>query len=252
MKSFLIWLAAASSPLFAGVTVLTDGDFQPANWTTVAFIQTNATGMNSRVETGGNPDAYRQMTIDIPAPPGGASILVNIASFGSLLTYDPSVSGAIQLLEFSYDISRVSSTGLAPTLPTGIYRPFLEQDGKLFFLMMDGLGSIQAWTPIYNITSLASSWSQINGGVEKPDFSSNGGVITFGYRVLFSVTCPLAATFGCNAATGVSGIDNFTVRVTSADPIGNVPEPSVGAFVGMGVIAATLWRKRRLGPRSSR
>lgn len=252
MKSFLIWLAAATSPLFAGVTVLTDGDFLPANWTTVEFIQTNATGTNSRVETGGNPDAYRQMTIDIPAPPGGASILVNIASFGSLLTYDPSVSGAIQLLEFSFDISRVSGTGLAPTLPTGIYRPFLEQDGKMFFLFGNGLASVRPWTTIQFISSLASSWSQINAGVEKPDFSANGGAITFGYRVLFSVDCPVTATNGCNAATGVSGIDNFTVRVTSADPTGNVPEPAAGALVGMGFIAAILWRNRGLGSRSFR
>ncbi|MBL8175273.1 MAG: PEP-CTERM sorting domain-containing protein [Bryobacterales bacterium] len=253
MRFFLMLSMAVYAPLHAGVTVITDGDFQPANWSQVVFNQVNGTGTNSRQAAGGNPDAYRQMAMAFQPVAAGTNLNINIASFGSLLTYDPSAGGAIQQIRFDYDLSRISSTGLGSTTPAGFYRPFLEQGGKRFFLAgVDDQVLLSAWTAFHHVSTDPNDWGQINAGVEKPDFSASGGVITFGYRVALPLICPAGVTSGCLAAAAVSGIDNFKVTVTSADPAGTVPEPSAGALVGLGAIAATLWRKRGLGLRSSR
>ena len=73
-----------SCPVFAGTTVLSDGDFANADWSQVIFDQTGgATGSFAQEATGGNPDSFRRFTMNFPNTPNGGTLIVNMVSFGN-------------------------------------------------------------------------------------------------------------------------------------------------------------------------
>ncbi|MBS1828380.1 MAG: hypothetical protein JST93_23945 [Acidobacteria bacterium] len=237
-------LLSLCSPLLAGTTVLSDVDFANADWSQVIFDQTGGgTGSFAQAATGGNPDGFRRFNMNFPNTPTGGTVIVNLVSFSSTMTYTPSLSGAITQLDFGYDIRSVGG------LVAGLYRPMLRQGGNIYFLLVDDALNT-AWVHHSSTATSADDWSQVNAGLGKPDFSTLGGTIEFGYRVRVFLTCNAPA--GCLSGSLASGLDNYQVTITTADTSGNVPEPASSALMGAAFIAATLWRTRGLASHSSR
>ena len=232
-----------SLPLLAGVNVLSDGTFVNADWSQVIFTQSGgATGSFAQVATGGNPDSFRAFTTDYPSLPNGGAASVILVSFGANLTHNPSVDGAVTQLDFGYDIGSISG------LVGGRYRPMLRQNGIIYFLLVDDFVTT-AWTNRSHTSTSAADWGETNGGLGHPDFSASGGTIEFGYRVGLTLSCVTPG--GCISGTIVSGLDNYQVTITTADPTGNVPEPAFSTLSAAALIAAILWRTRGPAIRSS-
>jgi len=230
-----------SMPLSAGTVVLSDTEFQPGNWTPVLLDQTSGVSVTfTQQTTGGNPDAYRQAAISAPAHAFGETFSLNAASFGALLTYNPSASGAISGLQFDYDVAEIGYTGFVLAAAGG-YRPQLRQNGRIYFPVA-GLAADSGWTP-FTYTSLnASDWQEINAGSTLPDFSASGSTIEFGYRVLLVRQCP--NQLGCPAGVAFSGIDNYRVTITNADAGANVPEPSTLALTAASLLSLGIISRR--------
>ncbi|MBL8228232.1 MAG: PEP-CTERM sorting domain-containing protein [Bryobacterales bacterium] len=236
-----LWLTLLGGQLPAAVTFLSDGDFLNPNWSEVDFGSPLVAGSNAQAASGGNPGPFRQITVSFPDFAGGTTLTKNLASFGALLVFDPSVIGAITQIEFSYQLATQSSVfgnGFG-----GAYRPMLRQNGRIYFLNnVNDVTSSSAWTTFTSISTNPSDWGEVNAGVTLPDFSATGSPIEFGYRTALTAVCPSTVTT-CSSGSVLSGIDNYQVTVTSADrPSNDVPEPST---MGLFALGGTLLVIRR-------
>lgn len=215
--SFALILLAHSLP--AATITAEARDFALANWNQQIFTLSGGTATSSQVLTGGNPDAFRQLTVTSPITAAGQSFLSNIASTSPFFLYDPSTFGAILSIDVQYDIREISKSGFV--LAAANYRPILSQNSTIFFLPVDD-PTTSTWTTHArtNLTNL--NW--LSGGGANPDFSATGSPIQFGFRALLSLTC--LGPGNCNAISAVTGIDNFVVTLTTEDPPAAIPEPS--------------------------
>lgn len=237
----LLMYLFASMPLAAGTVVLTDEDFQLGNWTQIVLDQSGSVSIAFSQQTaGGNPDAYRQAAISVSTHAFGESFSLNAASFGALLAYNPSASGAITGLQIDYDVAEIGFTGFVLT-NAGIYRPQLRQNGRIYFPVAGSLAD-GGWTPFTYSSLNASDWLEINAGGTIPDFSASGSTIEFGYRVLLARDCQNPP--GCPAGVAFSGIDNYRVTITNADAGTNVPEPATVTLVAASLLFLGITAKR--------
>src|ERR1700756_4554552 len=109
-----IALALSISALTSQATVtFSVSTFSPANWTAVKMVDSTASGTDSfsisQQSSGGNPTFYQQavLTMNGQGQDRGAS-LFNVS------VYDPSTSGAIISVSFSFDRIMISRTGGTP------------------------------------------------------------------------------------------------------------------------------------------
>lgn len=235
----LLALPLAISPAFAGLTVLSDGDFQNANWSQSVVVQTDASptnGVNGRVATGGNPDAYRQQTLTFSSGTG----MIAVDNFSSALVYNPT-SGALLSVSFSYDLA---SFQLDPLLHSTFprYSPRILQDGKVYVLDSVEDGAARANWVSFQHTTAATDWVERNG-TANPDFSASGSPIQFGYRVYLAANC--ACSINSLTLPSISGIDNLKISLkTLDDPGESVPEPSTFAALAAG-LGTLVWARRK-------
>lgn len=254
MKKRILALAvmmtlALPAALRAGTITYFDTEF--TDWTyqiiqiTGAFTDTPPV----RVGTGGNGGAYREQTLSADRSAGGSTFAITVANFGGIF-YDPSVSGAIDGLTIGYDLR-----GIAADIDidfSGLFRPYLQQAGTIFSLgtTINDQATFGAWTSYLNSSTSADDWFEIGvseSDSAKPDFSENGSVIQFGYRVGLGMSCPANIGAFCRAASLTSGLDNFSVSITSFDDQAVVPEPATLALLGTGLVVVGLrrWQQRR-------
>ncbi|MBN8281453.1 MAG: hypothetical protein J0M16_12660 [Gammaproteobacteria bacterium] len=220
---------ALSGPARAATIEFFDGTFADADWT-VAKISDNTPGAGAsftatQVATGGNPGEYREV-IHVY---GLGSIIVGYLR--NAATFDPSVSGSIVSLAYSYDTQRLQlNTGAVA------YTPVIFQNNTWYGLPAYDTTTNQAWTS-FGLSGLtaASFIARVGSGPAAPDFSATGAPMVFGY---------LSANTNTNAAvtaTRSAGIDNWRVEVTTA----NVPLPAGGWLLATGVVAiAARYRHR--------
>lgn len=194
---------------------LFDADFADANWTTTKIYDTTAasgaTVTATQQTSGGNPGAFRETTQQWIGG-NGVSLGLEAAHLLSSATHDPAQAGAIDHIDFSFDVIILSQHGGA----TGIsIFPLLVQNGQYYQAsdVPDG-GSppnLVAWTHEVFSRKTELDFVNINAGPGtgsvNPDFSSSGAPIQFGYG-----TGNGSAT--SVPTTTVSGVDNWNVLIT--------------------------------------
>lgn len=194
-------LAVSSMP---GV-VFEDAEFAPAHWSSAAITEPAGNGPTyeqASVAAGGNPGAWRRVTMTMPA--GVASM--DVFATYQAATYDPATQGPIYVIEWSYDCARLPGTlGSGPRL-------LIEQAGRSY-TAGSGACSDPMWqriTPPPGRFGLAD-FRQVDGpacaGAACPDFSAAGDPIRFGFA---NANSGLAGSAG---GSGGFGIDNWKVTV---------------------------------------
>lgn len=200
-------VAVSSSP---GV-VHADGDFADSSWSATAVTSPTSGGPAYsvlRVATGGDPDAYRSISYELPQAPGSIHVLHTwLAS-----TYDPVAQGAIHVIDFALSCTRVSFDG-AGQVP--FVAPMIEQGGRRFVgaaAYEFGLYCGPVWTSLSAASIAANEFTLVDGpacgaGETCPDFSVQGAPLRLGFQT--------SVDLGPGSSTGsiVQGVDNWRATV---------------------------------------
>lgn len=212
----------------AATVTFSDGTFAGGDWDATKIIDTTAgataTFNATQVAAGGNPGDFRQVTHIYDA----GNIFVGHLALGA--TYDPSASGAIVSLDYSYDLIHINPP---PNQAVG-YGIALYQTGSWYSSAPFDLIFPQVWTS-FGLGSLTAANFALRAGAgpATPDFSGAGGLMTFGYLTANS------NTGGAPGLTRVSGIDNWRVELTT------VPIPAGAWLIATAFSTALLTLRRR-------
>jgi hypothetical protein len=206
-------------PAGASIITFSDNTFTPSNWSLTT--QTKGPGGDASTvqkSSGGNPGAYRQVTVDVI---GGSDSEVFAFNLKNGATVAPPSTGAIVSLTYSEDRN---TTGQE-------FGPAIKQGSNLYYAYA-GSGGTSGWqsttmtfTPGAATSNLLTSFDTDTNSSAHPDFSANGAPMTFGFAAIDN---SLASSF-----TAVSGYDNWSISVTTND---SVPEPA-----NIGVLVLTSW-----------
>lgn len=224
----IILLSVASLGLHAqaGSVVLSDGQFDDADWS-VQFDGTNVSRLDPsggvQFPLGGNPGAFREITnAGFNFQAGGGASIQDIFSWhlNTAQPYDPSVSGAIESLDFTED-------GILLAAPAQTGYLALKQDGLLFRSKQ----SFVLDSPGWQSSSLSNLQAQdfevlFNGSflpTGNPDFSSTGSQIEFG-------VVRLTLVGGRQLPRARSGLDNWRIELTTS----RIPEPNAALLLILG------------------
>lgn len=237
--------ALLSGSLGAAATTLTVSDMQAADWTQTVLRHDGpgVVGFSVQGRAADPGNSFWLTRSDIPAStrPGSASDVV--ANVYRAASWNPVTDGAIDRFDFGLDAQRIASTfasGFA-----GFVRPVVEQGGVIFSVASSSLTleSLTQFSPLAWHFEDTDNWVPLSG-VGRPDFSSSGGRLQFGYRFDLGGICTGAA--GCFASSTSAGIDNFSVTITpqAVTPGGTVPEPAGAGLLLVAAAAAGLARRR--------
>lgn len=214
--------------LASGSITFADADFDNGEWLTASFSDKPFNFGAAQQATGGNPDAYREVTHML-----STSLLTDatVVHTWSQATFTPSVQGAINSIDFAIDYF---------STPAGEhgFAVALLQDGKYYRKMgLDETVVGSAWTHFSVDDRLAENFVEILPDASltttsHPDFSSGGSSIVFGF-----VTANMNSVGDATA-----GYDNFSVTL-DVTPIAEPIFP--GDYNDDGVVDAadyTVWR----------
>lgn len=183
----------------------TDGEFAPSDWRTFAYITVGSptyTHVETRRESGGNPGAFREMSVQFTPDRSLARVL----SMSNSAVYDPQTQGAVLAIDYTEDCL---ATGPADSVgvEAGLV---LEQAGRRYVLRASRTLCLPGgWVAVSQPSLRAQDLEQFAGpscgsGETCPDFSTAGTSIRFGHdRVVF----------GMPGASISHGIDNWHVNV---------------------------------------
>ena len=224
--ALVVCVAAGAGQAQAGTFVFSDGTFNDSDWTIPQEELPAAILFVGQVASGGNPGSYRATHIAVGQDVPG------VANLNKNFVYTPSLQGAITGITVNWDLETTNAEG-------AVYIPLIEQNGNLY---LDGNASIDAspnsWSNSTRVLALAD-FSGLNDSSLKPDFSSSGTAITFGYQVFAG---------GAGFFETDTGIDNDPITVTTADlSTSSAPEPSglVLGCVAASLVAMHCLRRRR-------
>jgi len=235
----LLLAAATASSAAAQSVTYSQGTFDPNQW---SFSQVSLTGpvtaTQSLSPSDGNPGNNWLHTWSIPL--GGSGTRYRVSNINSTFTYDPRVNGALSSLTFSYDVLGVAGTGFSPPF-FGRYVPTLRQGGQTFFMLSASPNVTTNWTTFSVSRNGTTDWVDPNnqGGEIRPDFSTLGSTMEFGYIMTVGSSCSASE---CLASSFSSRLDNFSVTATT---VSTVPEPSTYALMAAGLGALLLVQRRR-------
>ncbi|HRF60942.1 MAG TPA: PEP-CTERM sorting domain-containing protein [Fimbriimonadaceae bacterium] len=230
MRHSLTFAIAGSLLVFgaaAHATSFDDGIFGHG-WYDAKVVDTTAGSLATysaqQLSTGGNPTHHREVTHSY----GFGAIVV--AHWKSAFTYDPSSSGGLSSLNYSFDLIHKQPPGGQAVA----YRLLVRQGGVDFVGPIHGIFPA-VWQTFSGTGLTATSFNNLlaNGatGTLNPDFGSTGSPLTFGY---------ISANSNPNSGTTsvrISGIDNYHVGI--------VPEPGTIAALAVGISAVVARRRRR-------
>jgi hypothetical protein len=188
--------------------VFEDGEFQPADWIVSPMVVVGQSPIDpvhseERVDSGGNPGAFRKTVFDIPQSAGSA----HVAYLSLLSTYDPIVRGAIYVIDYAED--RLALPPAGSVVP----RLVIEQAGRTYMPVRasgDWCTESSTWSAIGGHASLrAQDFKLYDGpacgaGETCPDFSGSAMPMRFGYSRRSSASPGSSITHG---------IDNWKVTV---------------------------------------
>jgi hypothetical protein len=204
-------------PAGASIITFSDNTFNPSDWSLTTQTK-GAGGDASAVQksSGGNPAAYRQVTVDVI---GRSDSQVYAFNLKNGATVAPASTGAIISLTYSEDRN---TTGQE-------FGPAILQGSNLYYAYA-GSGGTSGWqsttmtfTPGATTNNLLTSFGTDISSSAHPDFSAIGAPITFGFVAIDNSN---ASSF-----TAISGYDNWAIGVTTNS---SVPEPA-----GIGILVLT-------------
>lgn len=217
-----------SSPNVVASTIFSDGDF--SNWTTqVVFSHVTSSGSSTRNPSGGNPDAFLEVT---QSTPGGAIGLFHAPQPGASdpFVYDPGVSSAIESLDFSIDFQPIQGYGAYQA-----FYPSLTQGGNVYLAGGANMSGTSGWNNFSrsltqdNFYLITGTTSYAIDSSQHPVFGSSGSAITFGLLTTNNLS-----------GTIVAGYDNYSLTVYP------VPEPcTLAALLSMGTTGFLIGARRR-------
>lgn len=226
-------------------TLIVDGTFNNSDWS--SFIHED-TGPNpgfhqaEQKTTGGNLDKYRELTHNWSAIGGDPAQFIHTVHIYWGESYNPSIAGPILGINFSFDLSL-----FAWDVTAGIrYTPMMVQNGVYYILPTsppyEVLVTDSQWTH-FSIPQVVESDFFVLGdplGLGTPDFSANGSPIHFGYYAA-------NASKQAGSHFTVSGIDNYTVSISSSPDPTLIPEPTTIVLMGFGLVGllGVVIRQRR-------
>jgi hypothetical protein len=151
--------------------------------------------------------------------------------------YNPSSEGAINTLDYSFDLLVITHPGGAGV---GYALGLTQNNNTYISACCDAAGSTN-WTANSHTGLVATSFNQVlDSGLyphldtlSHPDFSSAGTSIQFGYIVLNSFN-------GSATLSGTSGIDNWNVELHT-----DTPEPATFLSIAMGLTVVCVAKRRR-------
>ena len=197
-------LAVSATP---GV-VFEDGDFQPAGWIVLPIVGSNPIRpehSEERIDSGGNPGAFRKMVFGIPQ--GTGSGYVAYLSLSS--TFDPGAQGAVYVIDYAEDCTSLLRNGSGAMFTESDL--VIEQGGRTYLSDVITPICVQpTWRGVASRSSLrAQDFRLFDGpacgaGEACPDFSASGLPMRFGY---------LRTVFGVPGDSITHGIDNWKVTV---------------------------------------
>lgn len=209
-------VAIAAAPAMAQpLTVFSDADFAPDDWTLEIALDTTggATVSPSQDLTGGNPDAYRRVMHDYCA---GTLIA---GHFRAGAVYDPSSQGAINRISASWDFIQFDPP---PAQAVG-YGLILKQNDSYYVPFSARAVFDEVWTHAEQLDLRPVDFQRVSGaGGFFPDFSDFGAPISLGY-------------YSGNTSTGEclhrdSGIDNWSASVLGYCPADTNRDGSLNVF----------------------
>lgn len=225
----LLALGLQASAAAATQITFADAEFADVDWSATKVQDTTAgagaTFSAGQVASGGNPDAYRSVTHVYDTG------TIRVAHSFEAATYDPTILGAIDTVDFAYDgIHLQPPAGQAVALG-----PLLVQGDSFYVGPSDAIFD-ETWTFFDRIGLTAADFARIAGtGAANPDFSATGAPIKAGY---FSANT--------NTSTGsimrMAGVDNWSVTFNT------VPEPGAGLLLSTGLLALGWRRSQRSAP----
>lgn len=226
MAALVATTLCAAGGVQAATVTFHDGAFVDAAWGATKIIDTtagaSATFAAEQVTSGGNADEYRKVTHVFDF----GSIYVGHLSTAS--TYDPSVSGAVLSLAYSYDLMHIDP----PPAQAVAYGIVIHQNDSWYSPALDNIFP-QTWTAFGQSGLTAASFVlRAGSGPASPDFTGSGGLMTFGY---------LSAngnSGGVPDLVRISGIDNWQVELTT------VPLPS-GVWLLFSALSPVFMKLRR-------
>ena len=219
----------------AGNVVLSDGQFDDADWS-VRFDGTNVSRLDPsggvQFPLGGNPGAFREITnAGFNFQAGGGASIQSIFSWhlNTAQPYDPSVSGAIESLDFTED-------GILLAAPAQTGYLALKQDDLLFRSKQSFVLDSPGWQSSSLSNLQAADFEVLFNGsflpTGNPDFSSTGAPIEFG-------VVRLTLVGGRQLPRARSGLDNWRVDIKTS----RIPEPSTVLLLVLS--GATVFAGRR-------
>ena len=237
---------SAAQAAIVSTTIANVSDMLAGDWAQQVLRDTGPSTVTvSLAATGGNGGSFWLHEMLRPQGFGDSSNVV--ANLFGAASWNPATQGAVELIDFALDARGLFSTGIG-TPVTGFVRPVIEQGGIVYSVagssMQLNVGA--TWQTISRLFSDSDNWIDLNAtpGV-KPDFSTSGGVIHFGYRYELGLTCPtFNNTAGCVAAQTQLGVDNFRVSVGTDVQAGAVPEPPASALLAVALLGLA-WAGRR-------
>ena len=190
------WVAGASQDF-------SDGEFLDADWQDELIIDSSgsASYQVQRIESDGNPGAYRQVLHSWPAQSE-----MGVAHVRTVAQYDPSVDGAVSSIAYSFDLFNQDTGVNSDVVGYGL---LIVQDGNYYHRYSGAIADSGVWTPFAEEGLTPADFALVSGtGPKQPDFSCTGAVMTFGY-------------LSTNNSSGQfptldSGIDNWSVSIESA------------------------------------
>lgn len=185
--------SAPAGPQAGGGIVISDTEFNLADWS----VAGTGTFDVSQELTGGDPGAWRRTRHSSSGPP--VQTTHRLVRPGS--QYDPSTQGPIVTLDVAWSHRLVSGPPLMSEAFCVAQAPF----GTVYCTGGQTFNST-LWQLTSRLGLVAEDFTDENGF--NPDFSADGGVITFGYRL----NTPFKAGV-------IHGMDNFRVTVHQ-DPSG--------------------------------
>lgn len=221
-------LLAATLALTAQADVaFLDATFD-SNWSTIKLIDTTgpgATGASGPTLADGLSSPSRETVHTWQTSLPGVSLI--FGHMNSSFTYNPS-SAPVDSIDVSFDLRLPAHINHVNTMG---YSPMIEQDGSYFQYKTTAYPlAPSGWLPYDYSSTTSDDWTSVSG-VLKPDFTSSGSTITFGYATLNGGSGTI------QNLTAVGRIDNFSVNV--------IPEPSSIALLSMSGLIILRWRQRR-------
>ena len=193
-----------------------DGDF--SNWSYTVLLQSGAgAGSMTRETTGGNPGAFLSVSTQ-----SGWDLAMWVVMWNDDITWDPGTDGVIDSLQLMIEEKEISSFGDGQNLKLA-----LIQDGNTYLAPVSpwatGGGTGTSWEHLMFDPVTPDDFARIPPWPydpnARPDFSSTGGPIHFGFMVgVSSVLDPR-----------VHGYDNYEV-VIFIPVVGIDPDASVSTW----------------------